>query len=1095
MQAFPSRRRACFGGPLSYAVGPLAEGEKATRYFRSSLMLTLAAATLLTSAAAADVQRKKFAIPGAYLIVEVLDDDLIHFEASAIGSGPSENHRLYTSPMVLKTDYAGASSFQQNGNVIETSDSRLIVNQQTLCIDVSDKKKGNAKLTTFCPKDLPQAFKGLDIDPGTVNQVYGLGQQFRSLGDANGDWIAHGAREGHHEGSSDCRTPGSFGNGFAGFDGAAVGNVQMPVYYAVGGNGVNYAVLLDNVYCQDWKFDTSPWQVRMFGDQLRWYVLTGPDLPDLRADYMELTGTPPVPPRKAFGLWVSEFGYRNFGEVDNLLNGRPANGGANCPPAVVTDPKRNAICPKSGLRGEHFPVDGFVLDLNWFGGVQKCGDQGCNQPTTHMGRIDWDQDQTPDLSKNPYSFKSPGAAIKAFHDDNIGLVNIEESYLASSSDTFSVIPSNLTVYQRTGGQCMAANQTNAIETISGFWGTGKMIDWSDPAAGKFIHDQRRFPNLSNLGITSHWTDLGEPENYDAGGCYEGVETTASGLKNEHSDIHNLYNLLWNKSIWDGYVAKQGSTNALGITNPRPLILARSAAAGSQRFGVAMWSGDIASTLASLATHYNAQMHMSFSGIDYYGSDLGGFRRERLPYNNVKGEYRGFEKEEYTQWFADGAWTDVPVRPHTDNEFKLAEGAPRYATSPHLVGDRKSNLANLQQRYELIPYYYSLAYVAHQSGVPVVPPPVFYYQNDLNLRGVGHQKMIGRDLMIGIVARHGEYERDVYLPAGRWANYHTNEWIESSGGPLRDVPVYREGILRVPAFARAGALIPKMAVDTATKDVFGHRQDGAPPNTDFILRAYADPTETKFTVFEDDGVTVKYDPNDRPSYHHRETEVRQQQTSPTSVTVTIAPAVDVNGAGAFPGAVNSRQNIVELVVDGSEATAVTLGGANLTKRDSITALQSAGSGWVNAGPNLVMAKSLQMPVSTQKQFVFSLQNTAASTSVNFVCENGETSIGKSVFVVGSIPRLGSWDVSKAIKLDPNIYYEYIYNPPPGGQTVGPTRPVWTAVVAGLPSKPSFEWKCIRLNDDGSGEASWQPDPNNHFQSVQTAGFTGQAKGAF
>jgi alpha-glucosidase len=63
----------------------------------------------------------------------------------------------------------------------------------------------------------------------------------------------------------------------------------------------------------------------MYGDQLRWYVMTGPNLPDLRADYMELTGRPPVPPRKAFGLWVSEFGYDNFGQIDTLLAGLRAS--------------------------------------------------------------------------------------------------------------------------------------------------------------------------------------------------------------------------------------------------------------------------------------------------------------------------------------------------------------------------------------------------------------------------------------------------------------------------------------------------------------------------------------------------------------------------------------------------------------------------------------------------------------------------------------------------------------------------------------------------------------------------------------------------
>jgi len=1054
--------------------------------FPFALVLTLAALALMQTTAQAGVERKKFTTPNGYLIVEVLDDDLIHFEASAIGSGPSASEKLYTSPMVLKNDYAGPSLFAQSGNVFETKDVRLAVNAQTLCVEVADKTKGNVPLTRFCPKDLTQAKKGLDIDRGSMTQVYGLGQQFRKLGDANNDWLAHGGREGQ----------GGLGNGFPGFDNAAVGNIQIPVYYAAGDSGLNYAVLLDNVYFQEWTFTTSPWQVRMFGDQLRWYVMTGPDLPDLRADYMELTGTPPVPPRKSFGLWVSEFGYRNFGEIDNLLYGRPADGGPSCQPHIITDPKRNAICPKSGLRDENFPVDGFVLDLNWFGGVKKC-DEGsaCNQPKTHMGRLDWDQDQTQDLRANPYVFNDPDVRIKAYHDDHVGLVSIEESYLAQGSDTFAAIPNNLAVFRRNGGKCDASQQGNAIDNITGFWGEGKMIDWSDPVAGTFIHNQRRFPNLTNKGITSHWTDLGEPENFDGAGCYQGVETTVTGLKNEHSDVHNLYNLLWNKSIWDGYVAKQGVPNALGTANPRPLILARSGAAGTQRYGVAVWSGDIASNLASLATHYNAQMHMSFSGIDYYGSDLGGFRRERLPHNSEKGEYRGFEREAYTQWFANGAWTDVPVRPHTDNEFKLAQGAPRYATSPHLVGDLKSNLANLRQRYELIPYYYSLAHMAHQSGAPVVPPPVFYYQNDPRLKGVGHQKMIGRDLMIGIVAKHGEYERDLYLPAGRWANYHTNEWIESSGETAADVPVYREGILRIPAFARAGALIPKMAVDAATKDVFGHRQDGAPSPSEFIVRAYADPTKTTFTVYEDDGVTVLYDANGRPAYHHRRTEISQQQTSSASATVTIAAAVDVNGNGAFPGAVSSRRNIVELVTDGAEATAVSVSGSTLTKHGSISAFQSADSGWVNAGPNLIMAKSSQTPVSVPKQFVFSLQRTAASTSVNFVCENGETTAGKSVFVIGSIEQLGSWDPRKAVKLDPTIYYEYIYSPPPGGQQVGPGRPVWTGVVAGLPPKPSFEWKCIRLSDDRSGEPAWQPDPNNAFDSARLSGYAGQAKGAF
>jgi hypothetical protein len=86
-------------------------------YFQSGLMLTLLASVLVPTTALADVQRKKFTIPHAYLVVEVLDDNLMHFELSAIGPGPSESDRLYTSPMILKTDYPGASTFNLLGQI------------------------------------------------------------------------------------------------------------------------------------------------------------------------------------------------------------------------------------------------------------------------------------------------------------------------------------------------------------------------------------------------------------------------------------------------------------------------------------------------------------------------------------------------------------------------------------------------------------------------------------------------------------------------------------------------------------------------------------------------------------------------------------------------------------------------------------------------------------------------------------------------------------------------------------------------------------------------------------------------------------------
>lgn len=1007
----------------------------------------LSAAIFLTAVRCpAEVRRVKFEAGGRYLVIEALDDDLIHLEASAVGAGPAEAQPLYTSPMVDKADYAGPSSFDRDGNVLETGEVRVEVDPTSLAVTVRDKVRGGTLLTSLRAEDLDQGFKRLRIGRGAAEHVYGLGQQFKLQGSADGDWTAFGVREGE-----------GFGNGFPGFQRAAVGNVQIPVMYAVGDGGLCYALFLDNVYKQRWDFTGPEWEARMFGDQIRLYVITGPDLPDLRRDYLELTGRPPVPPKKAFGLWVSEFGYDNWGQVDRL---------------------------KSGLRDAGFPVDGFVLDLNWFGGVVLN-----DSSRSRMGELAWDESNT---DGNGYFFPDPGTQIRRYAGEHVELAVIEESYVADTTRTYHEMPAELTVFRRTAGNCDPAAQSQAVTNVRGFWGVGRMIDWSDPTAGRWVHDHRRFPNLVKKGVAVHWTDLGEPESFERDGCYEGVETAAGDLKNEHSDVHNLYNLLWNKSIWDGYAGRSGQADDLGRVNRRPLLLTRSGAAGTQRFGAAMWSGDIAGNLESLATHANAQLHMSFSGIDYYGADAGGFRREVLPYNGDLGQYRGYEEELYTQWFANACWFDVPVRPHTDNEFKRVD--PPYATAPHLVGKRDSNLANLRQRYELTPYYYSLAYRAHLAGEPLVPPLVFYYQDDPNVRRIGHEKLIGRDLLVALVARHGEYGRDVYLPAGEWVDYHTNERVAGTGQVIRDVPAYRDGVFRLPTFARAGAILPRMHVDSETLDAEGHRRVGAAPRDELIVAVYASPQATEFTLYEDDGGSLGYDARRRPVYRHRTTRLSQRQAAADLVEVTIDPAVEVGGGGPVPGTPGSRRNVIRLATRGQRATAVLLGGAPLAEHATAAALEAADSGWCNAASNLIVAKSGAAAVSAVKEFAFRLEDVPPTASAQFVCDRGFTRPGESVYVVGGIPELGSWDVSRAVKLSPDVYYEYVWNPPAGHNGPGPSAPVWTGVLSGLPTGTTFEWKCIRKREDGTGGIEFEPGPNNVF-TTGAGGYSGRAFGSF
>ncbi len=246
-------------------------------------------------------------------------------------------------------------------------------------------------------------------------------------------------------------------------------------------------------------------------------------------------------------------------------------------------------------------------------------------------------------------------------------------------------------------------------------------------------------------------------------------------------------------------------------------------------------------------------------------------------------------------------------------------------------------------------------------------------------------MIGRDLLVGVVAGYGEYARNVYLPAGRWADYLSHEWIHSHGQSVADVPEYRDGIFRLPVFARGGAILPKMAVDADTEDSFGHRKPGAPARDELVIRVYADPTPSHFLLYEDDGLTVRYDDAGRTSYSHRTTRISQSVPDAATAIVKIGPAIDSDPGSPYAGAPTGRPNVVELVIEEANATAVSLNGTPLAQRQDRATLDAAASGWINAGHGLVLAKSDRLPVAAAKEFTFSLVPDAAPSSIYFACD--------------------------------------------------------------------------------------------------------------
>jgi alpha-glucosidase (family GH31 glycosyl hydrolase) len=827
----------------------------------------------MTGVSRAEVVRLNFPaassahLDGKSLTIEVLSDQIIHFDISPKATSP-----ILTTPMVVKKDFTGPTSLTNIQGGFQTPATRVLVDPNTLCVQYYDLKQ-NALLTTICPS----SGDGLTLTQEQMQNVYGLGEQFRNLGTVNGDWIGQ------------TRTPGGpYGNTMVGFGGGGVGNATFPIMYAIGKDHLNYALFLDDPYALNWDFTTSNWAIThpetpgISGlKPFRGYVMLGADLPTLRTEYMDLVGHPLVPPKKAFGLWVSEFGYRNWGEIDDHFK---------------------------TLRQNKFPVDGFVLDLYWYGGYTS------NSGDSDMGVYDWDKTNFPNAKQKIADYDQ---------NSGLGLMLIEESYISQNKPDFSLMAGR-------GFLAKKASLTGSPALMTGcWWGNGGMVDWTQDQAGSYWHDLMRKP-LTDAGVTFHWTDLGEPESYNGDNAYAGIP----GYGNTEADIQNMYAFKWIQSISDGYDRNHETK--------RHFIMSRTGTSGIERFGSAMWSGDIGSNLRSLSSHLNAQMHMSMSGMDYYGADVGGFHREAL---------EGDLQELYTRWLAHASFFDVPVRPHTD------DGSKQNFTAPDRIGDMKSNLFNLRQRYELAPYYYSIAHQAYETGQPLVPPLVYYFQEDPNVRIIAEEKMIGPSLLVATSATAGETNRGVYLPAGDWIDYHTYAWHHSTGQWFADFPLYVNGIFQLPALARAGAIIPKAFVDDDTMNILGKRAHGD-KNQDLILEVFASNQTSSFTVVEDDGITEAY-----RTGALSKTLVTQTQDD-QSASVSIDPS-----QGSYSGSPSSR--ITQLQWIGVRAVSgVTFNGRSIKKYNDAKKYQRATEGWLDGGTQGVFVKTPFVSVSAAKKFTLS-----------------------------------------------------------------------------------------------------------------------------
>ncbi|KAJ3344199.1 hypothetical protein HDU91_000258, partial [Kappamyces sp. JEL0680] len=405
---------------------------------------------------------------------------------------------------------------------------------------------------------------------------------------------------------------------------------------------------------------------------------------------------------------------------------------------------------------------------------------------------------------------------------------------------------------------------------------------------------------------------------------------------------------------------------------RPANHVRSGAPGIQRYGVTMWSGDVSSYMPVLANHLGAQKHLIMAGVDFFGSDVGGFNRPGSTNRGIN------QNATYSQWMTVSSWMDIPLRPHAgQTPFGPNSLDSSIQTNPAWVGDIASNKFNIVQRYQLTPFYYSLAHRANLENLPVFSPMFLAFQNDPNVQSMGSQFMLGDALLIKLFTDYTSSAvpstASVYLPQGEWINYHTHEVVVSpaSGStvsaPLRQT-INGVSVQTAPVFAARGGLllavmlgiVPKTYVDDQTMNTDGKRRDGSAPVTTLLARVWPSTTATAFTVVEDDGSSQAYLLGSRAT-----TKISQSMPGSKEIHVVFDAT-----QGSYQGAPATRQFGIEVVLPAKAAVAsVTLGSASLPLAASLTPLSQTAGYSVSSG--VLYAYSAVVSASAPKEFIVTL----------------------------------------------------------------------------------------------------------------------------
>ena len=402
---------------------------------------------------------------------------------------------------------------------------------------------------------------------------------------------------------------------------------------------------------------------------------------------------------------------------------------------------------------------------------------------------------------------------------------------------------------------------------------------------EFFHDGQ--------GFDAWWCDCSEPTDGDWKFMPEGygrdshqdrwaltLEAQKAVLGAERTTLYSLFHA-------QGIYENQRQTS----DRKRVVNLTRSSFAGQQRYATITWNGDTYASWESFRRQIPMGLNFMATGCPYWTVDAGTF------FVSSKGQW--FWRGEYPEGCNDPAYREFYLR-----MCQWAAYLPVFRShgtdtprEPWYYGDvgqpyYDALVRNIECRYELLPYVYSLAAKVTSDSYTMARMLAFDFPNDKEARQCKTQYMFGPALLVCPVTRplSETTQLDVYLPAG-------SQWQDASGNIYEGGQHLSQALTldEIPVFTRRGSIVPRSPVI---------QYSDALADQELTLEVIPGKDAT-FDLYEDDGIT--YD-----------CEKGQYSIIPISWDEASRSLTIGQRSGSFPGMKQTRHFVVK-IIDGKNVS--------------------------------------------------------------------------------------------------------------------------------------------------------------------------------